>query len=270
MKIVCGSTLDRISGLSSYIRDNILKFLSLRESARTSVLSRTWRYEWTKLSQLVIDETTFIFKSQQDPIARAKKIAGILLRYKGPVLMFTLDYPGFTNYLNIDTFILQFLLKRGIQELNLSMRGKNFPKLPSIFSCLHLKHLSLHYCQFIPSPPTFKGFGELISLELTHCYFGQNISISGFPLLERLTLDSYSNNTMDCVSIDAPNLKFLSLFANARNISILNSPLLAILSLSSYDEEIPWDETFDLIKFFGCLPLIENLYMFYTYLEVST
>ncbi|GKA68122.1 F-box/FBD/LRR-repeat protein [Tanacetum coccineum] len=53
------SSLDRISNLPSCIIETILCRVPIKEAARTSILSREWRYKWIKIPKLTFKEHKF-------------------------------------------------------------------------------------------------------------------------------------------------------------------------------------------------------------------
>ncbi|KAK4362110.1 hypothetical protein RND71_017351 [Anisodus tanguticus] len=50
-----GDREDRISDLPRNVIDRILVLLPVQDAARTCVLSKSWRYIWTMLPSLVLD-----------------------------------------------------------------------------------------------------------------------------------------------------------------------------------------------------------------------
>ncbi|CAN1179086.1 F-box/LRR-repeat protein At4g14103 [Linum perenne] len=54
---MASKSADRISSLPDDARNHILNFLPLRDAANSSILSSKWRYLWTNLPTLVIDES---------------------------------------------------------------------------------------------------------------------------------------------------------------------------------------------------------------------
>ncbi|GKE67704.1 F-box/FBD/LRR-repeat protein-like protein, partial [Tanacetum coccineum] len=51
--------MDRLSELPLNIIETILCLVPIREAGRTSILSKEWRYRWTKVPKLVFDVKTF-------------------------------------------------------------------------------------------------------------------------------------------------------------------------------------------------------------------
>ena len=141
-------------------------------------------------------------------------------------------------------------------------------KLPSsLFSCVQLEHLELHYCSFVP-PPRFNGFSKLHSLEL----YGVTITsevfsslISNCPLLKELKLVIPDGSS--CLEITAPNLKCLYYNGNFSYIWFKNAPNLARVSihfpcLMNKVNVSKW------VTLFAGLPAIEFLELEYFRLKV--
>ncbi|KAJ0837862.1 putative F-box domain, leucine-rich repeat domain superfamily, F-box-like domain superfamily [Helianthus annuus] len=211
---------DVISNMPDIVITNILDRLPLQDAVRTGVLSRNWRFKWTMLTQLVFDENFFNYLSK----TKAKNnhvgiISRILLHIRGAITKFVLsiddcDYPVL-NAEDVNNWIL-FLSRKGINDLTLqNIDGTVLELSTHIFSCLELKHLRLCDCCFRP-PPTFRGFPNLLSLELI-VKFEENTQLgeffSGCPLLENLTIDDICNvGKVKLVEITKlRNLKVLSL-----------------------------------------------------------
>ncbi|THG02957.1 hypothetical protein TEA_018884 [Camellia sinensis var. sinensis] len=264
-------TSDIISNLPESVKETILACLPIQDAVRTSVLSRKWRYTWTKLPQLVFDDTfcSDLFSKTKDKLMTI--IYQVLLFHHGPIPKFTLSLSGLKSCSEFDQLIL-FVSKRGIQELNLNIQNGEPYKLPSsLFSCLQLKILTLHSCIF-NSPPEFKGFSRLLELELYEVVVTADILsrlISSSPLLERLSLQN--STSIDCLEINAPNLRFLLCEIHAGSICLKNTVQLASVAIglmASMDvEEFEVAETSKLVTLFGSLPVIEFLELDYYYLR---
>ncbi|MFS7898951.1 putative F-box domain, leucine-rich repeat domain superfamily, F-box-like domain superfamily [Helianthus anomalus] len=105
----------RVSTLPQPILETILCHLSTKEAARTSILSREWRYKWTTIPKL---EFTLLNKNKeekQSDIASTTKnvhmndLHQILLLRQGPIHELTLDmehYWEHYNYFEFDQVIL--------------------------------------------------------------------------------------------------------------------------------------------------------------------
>ncbi|XP_058193518.1 F-box/FBD/LRR-repeat protein At1g13570-like isoform X1 [Rhododendron vialii] len=266
------STSDIISNLPSYIVENILKYLPLRDAVRTSVLSRRWRYKWVTLPQLVFDHNLFFLNSGDWEKIKAI-IYRVLLLHQGPLVKFELSYPPFGSCMDIENWILM-LLKKNIQKFTLRLDVNSHYEFPcQLFSFLQLKRLNLCYCVFKP-PPTFKGFSRLVDLKLCSVSIAPKMFeqfISNCSLLEQLRL-SYCTK-FDFLIINAPNLKHFFFCGTLKSVSFKNTPLLAVVSIELFSlvgtVKRPEEEAdSDWVKFFQCLPAaIEDMHLDRPFLE---
>nr|GEY36293.1 hypothetical protein [Tanacetum cinerariifolium] len=154
---------DIISSLPPIIKETNLCLLPIQEAVRTSVLSKEWRYSWTKIPKLVFDdrkfristelnrssvmEQTFHNLSERKTMSDKGKffyaIYQVLLLHQGPILEFTLSMHG-ANYgcVEIDQMITHLSRKNTVTKLMLDLN--NSYRLPlSIFSLQQLTDLTL-------------------------------------------------------------------------------------------------------------------------------
>ena len=144
--------------------------------------------------------------------------------------------------------------------------------MSSLFSSELLRYLSLHSCVF-KSPPEFKGFSRLLKLELYEVVVTADILsrlISSSPLLERLSLQN--STSIDCLEINAPNLRFLVCEIYGSSICLKNTARLAWVAICFMGifnvEGITEAETSKLVTLFGSLPVIEFLLLEYHTIRV--
>ncbi|XP_076897412.1 F-box/FBD/LRR-repeat protein At1g13570-like [Bidens hawaiensis] len=213
---------DFISRMPDNVVTNILDRLPLQDAVRTDVLSKTWRFKWTMLSQLVFDDNFFEYLSKTEAEnAQVRVIISRLLHHlRGSITKCVLrvdDESGVEDE-DIRHWIL-FLSRKGIKEFTLEHYDEETPyKLPThLFSCLELKHLELDNCCFRPPPPpNFHGFPNLLSLVL-YSLFEESSAFWEFitkcPLLEtlKLTYDLSSGKTKAAEIAKLENLRILSL-----------------------------------------------------------
>ncbi|KAL9998235.1 putative F-box-like domain superfamily protein [Helianthus debilis subsp. tardiflorus] len=106
--------MDMFKKLPHTIIENMLCLVTIQEAARTSILSKEWRYHWTKIPKLVFDEETFQVLGDVDderPRRKEERVSNIqnqregtsylcklfyafyqiLLKHEGPIHEFTLD-----------------------------------------------------------------------------------------------------------------------------------------------------------------------------------
>ncbi|KAI7742919.1 hypothetical protein M8C21_008724, partial [Ambrosia artemisiifolia] len=203
--------MDKISKLPPGIIENILCLLPIQEAARTSILSKEWRYHWINIPQLAFiedkfeastDETepsvleqTFDRPSKRKDMAKRCKlfyaIYQVFLVHQGPICDFTLSMRVDGSCVEIDHIILHLSKKISVKMLKLDFIGRY--KLPSSFFSLHqLTDLYLNDCALDP-PPSFSGFGNLTTLYLQEICISDKALLrllSSCPSLKRLTINS--------------------------------------------------------------------------------
>ncbi|KAL3501594.1 hypothetical protein ACH5RR_036043 [Cinchona calisaya] len=268
---------DRISELPSSIIDTILMCLPTRDAARTSILSRKWRYNWSRIPQLVIDDELWnaTMKKYVPPREKFLEILyQILSLHQGPIFKFILSVTGLRASPHIDNLIV-LLSRSGIKEFTLKLSLGEYYMMPlSFFSCVELMHLNLRSC-WINKPTTFKGFSHLISLKLSHVYMGTEFLqslISSCPILEQLTLEY--PDILNFLEINAPKLKLFVVNSPIKSIFFKNTPVLAMVSLE-LNEQVAYDKfpkkgQKGIVEHFRSLPSLENLHLDHYFVKVFT
>ncbi|KAK8979520.1 hypothetical protein V6N11_073517 [Hibiscus sabdariffa] len=256
---------DLISDLPQSIIETILTRLPIRDAVRTSILSSKWRYKWATLTQLVFDEKCVILSNDRCKVedSLVKFITRTLFLHQGPIHKFQLT----TTYLqccpDIDQWLL-FLSRNDIKELVLELGEGEWFRVPScLFNCKKLTRLDLFRCEFDP-PPSFKGFLCLKSLNLHQVLVSpeaiENL-ISSCPLLESLGLSYFDSLALN---IRAPNLKYLCLEGEFKDICLENTPLLVAMSVAMYmtddiAEHFEQSSGCNFNRFLGSVPRLERL-----------
>ncbi|KAI7724944.1 hypothetical protein M8C21_005497 [Ambrosia artemisiifolia] len=222
---------DRISILPQPILETILCFLPTKQAARTSILSREWRYKWTTIPKLEFSHTDYCVSvsEQTSDIASTRRninarcvscydLHQILLLRQATINELKLILPE-DDCLELDQIILHLSRNHAVKKLELfgwDLTSRWY-KLPiSVFSFHHVTDLEL-CCVDIDHPPIFNGFGSLRNLCL------RSVGISTKTLLHLLS--------------NCPSLKSLSLFTSVMD----------------------FDDKCTVIELFKCLPVIEHL-----------
>lgn len=260
------SAPDLLSDLPLSIIEGILTLLPIRDAIRTSVLSTKWRYRWARVPQLVFDDKCVKF-SQDKTIVETRLIKFIthaLLLHNGPIHKFKARSLVLQGCADIDQWIL-FLSRNDVRELSLELGEGEWFRVPScLFSCKKLTHLELSRCELDP-PPGFKGFWCLKTLNLQQVLVAPEAIeslISSCPLLENLTLLYYDGLDLN---INAPNLKFLCLEGEFKELCLEDTPLLQVMSITLYMNTDEIQEHFEqssgcnFVKFLGGVPHLERL-----------
>ncbi|XP_021977336.1 F-box/FBD/LRR-repeat protein At1g13570-like isoform X3 [Helianthus annuus] len=221
-------SLDIITTLPQPIIETILCLLSIKEAARTSILSREWRYKWTKIPKLdfshpygcqIIPETSKLIHA----------IHQVMSLRQGPIHEVTLFINDFDRFgktgfpsCELDQIIRHLSKNHPVKKLRLDFdaTGNDCYNLPiSVFSLHHLTDLYLGCCGF-DHQPVFNEIRGLTSLCL------DLIRISIKTLLHLLST--------------SPSLKRFSL-------------------LMFKDHVVGRDEKSTMTELFECLPVIEHL-----------
>ncbi|XP_071689828.1 F-box/FBD/LRR-repeat protein At1g13570-like isoform X2 [Rutidosis leptorrhynchoides] len=160
---------DIINTMPSNVVSCILDFLPLQDAVRTSILSRNWRYKWTKMNQLVFNKDFFecIVRKKGD-IDHGKIITRLLVHHEGSITKFVLYVPS--DYKRFDqqdlSLWVKLLSRKSVKEMIVINKKPAPIILPTnIFSCVDLKRLILHCC-CLPRNASIRGFPNLLSLDL--------------------------------------------------------------------------------------------------------
>ncbi|KAF5780444.1 putative leucine-rich repeat domain superfamily, F-box-like domain superfamily [Helianthus annuus] len=206
------SSLDIISTLPEPTLETILCLLPTKAAARTSILSREWRYKWTKISKLEFFVPIRITIKKQVLDRRCtpfNDLLQVLLSHKGLIHEFSLLMNQSTphqDFFGFDQVVLHLLKNHAVKKLKLyGLNSFRWHKLPvSIFSLHHLTDLNLS-CFVLDHEPIFNGFGDLRSLSL------RNVGISTKTLLHLLS--------------NSPSLKSLTLVSSHLSLILLRNGL---------------------------------------------
>ncbi|XP_071920685.1 F-box/FBD/LRR-repeat protein At1g13570-like [Coffea arabica] len=236
------STCDRISDLPSSIIESILMWLPTRDAARTGILSRKWRYNWSRIPQLVLDDKIFnkILTNHALPRQKfAEILFQILSLHQGPISKFRCSLTGLKDCRDIDSLIV-LLSRSGVQEFTLNLWLNEYHRMPlAFFSCLELRHLNLRGCLIKP-PTNFQGFGHLISLKLCQVNIAEDvlgILMSSSLLLEQLTVVEIPA-ILNSLELIAPKLKSVFFKSSVKSILFKNTPVLARVSLVPRNQDM--------------------------------
>jgi hypothetical protein len=236
--------IDRISDLPCNVIDDILADLDIKDLVRTSVLSKKWRYMWTKAPRLWFNPNFFHEYEYLDhpcPIA-SKIIMDVLMQHNGPIDNFSLVVPYDCDFEitieSLDRWI-PFLSRRDIKHLDFYDCGTYLGQIPySVFSCKELTYLSVSSFN-LSIPPDFRGFKRLLNLHLYHVTFDSvalESLISSCPLLEKLEIDDCDG--FEYFDFSTPTLQVLSLGfqQNMKSICLKKAKNLFDLTIWSFKD----------------------------------
>ncbi|WMV22726.1 hypothetical protein MTR67_016111 [Solanum verrucosum] len=268
---------DRFSALPRNLVDDILRLLPVHDAARTSILSKNWRYIWAALPNLMLDKTFCSKLAVKSQSVLKETIDMILLQHIGDIVKFDLDVSGvqLCSYADIDRWML-YVTRYGVKELTLFM-SKNINstyKVPSyIFNCRTLTQLKLFNCIF-KLPNSFLGFQTLTILQLKEVTFAPAIEFYAIktPLLVELIL-THCEGTQYLNIEFSSGLKYLFVRESHYNLD-LNSNYFRNIKKLTYlylviDNPIRVDERLTLEKLLFSSPTLETLTLGFYVLELG-
>ncbi|KAG5532605.1 hypothetical protein RHGRI_027036 [Rhododendron griersonianum] len=267
---------DIISDLPRNIVESILERMPVRDAARTSILSSKWRYFWTTISQLVLDDQFFQETVRIQPIVQlelAKAVEKILLLRSGPIQKFVLCLPvlPFNGRSDIDHWLL-FLSRNGIKDFTLDNSINTPYEMHScVYSCRELTRLKLINC-IVKLPRELSGFQNVVELHFTRVAFGNNMLrtlLSRSGLLQKLSITVCSG--IGHLIINAPNLRELVIICNSEtdSLSFVNTAELRVCMIAMFKKTASLGgKTPSLVEFLAGLPRVSDLFLDSFFLEV--
>uniref|UniRef100_A0ACD5XSJ7 Uncharacterized protein n=1 Tax=Avena sativa TaxID=4498 RepID=A0ACD5XSJ7_AVESA len=203
-----------------HLLDGILTRLDLRDTVRTSALSRAWRRRWEALPYLPL---SFVDELGTPPLA----VDRVLVRYPGRISLFSFHLDKHSVTRVADWLIA--LCNRGVKSINLQYFSytSSFNLHSSVFLCTQLVYLELRRCRIPPLPVGFTGFPVLEVLKLHFVDFPEN----GESQLEAILGVSPLLNTLD--------LSFVNIHGDGSNEWVIGGPNLRSLSINS-DAHYGW------------------------------
>lgn len=274
-----GGLNDRITSLPKSVIDDILDRMPIRDAARTSILSRKWRYIFADCPYLVLNKE-FFREIKRKRLSNQYNndyvyiVDNILLHHFGPVLKFVLDLSElhWEKFVDVDKWLL-FLSRKGVRELTLDNSTASAHKLPSyIFAFPELTYLKMSNFEFTP-PPASDVFNKLTHLTLKDIIFAS--SDLKFPQLVLLDLRNCSG--IHHLYVSAPLLQSLILHDNNGIIldhyMICKNLSFAHISLSNSIQYQRQGKKISLTELFGCWTILSVVHLdgwFLKYLSAGT
>ncbi|XP_023731491.1 F-box/FBD/LRR-repeat protein At1g13570 [Lactuca sativa] len=255
---------DRISNLPEHLIDSILERIPVQDTVRTSIISKSWRYRWTKLKAVVFDKHFSNKFAKNGAFGRngfVRIINQVLFLHKGPILKFHLNIPNMVldSFLEVDQW-MSFLSRQGVTELVLTNLNQRY-ELPSYLFCfLELRKLELQNCFY--KPLEFEGFLNLEELFLKDIDFGASLSGAkvNLPQLKKLSL--YWCINVYNFNIKATKLQYLEVLTcpDAMLIQLLDSPCLfeVVIILQNRIQDYEQAEKTNLATIFSNLPTVRT------------
>ncbi|KAF9603572.1 hypothetical protein IFM89_037071 [Coptis chinensis] len=244
--------IDRISSLPEPVQETILLRLPVKDTIRTSVLSRQWRSRWANLPEVKVNDKGL----EKDELV--KLIDRLLLLHTGQIQAFHLHLGKLECFAEIDGWIL-FLSRRGVRDIALKFEVGELYKLPShLYSCQDLEHLQVSGCIF-RQPPSFQCFEYLTELHLHYVTIDPNVLENLVSKCVRLNgLRLYWIEGCSNLKIHNPNLGDIKVWSDFEDICFTNTENLYHVEIAS--RTLPAKgKTGSLVEFFSSLPAIQIL-----------
>ncbi|KAK1367650.1 hypothetical protein POM88_033742 [Heracleum sosnowskyi] len=255
---------DRITNLPQELLYCILERLSVRDAARTSVLSKQWRRKWGMKNNLVLDNLFFsqlTSKKDKDThqSAFSRAVEMITLVHQGPLFNFHLYIPPKLDHCTISRWLQHFLNKR-IRVLEITFSEKNAYEIP-LFACEGLVELKLTTCVLTPLPK-LRSFANLIRVTLVDISFCADISF-GSQLKELFLHSCTGIQHLGCQFTNDNHLTNLHL-RKSEQIEwqwLERTKQLKVLSLALTTVNPNMRMPVNLIKLLGNTPTIRELFL---------
>ncbi|KAJ8615704.1 hypothetical protein MRB53_035076 [Persea americana] len=272
---------DQISLLPDPILTMILSLIPVIEAARTSVLSKRWRFLWTSIPHLDFDDLFGnFFPIGGYPSQVGEKCVSIFNQIfeRRQAHINSCDVPIFDDCpVDLDKFFI-LLDKLGIQHLLLSYFGTDPKSLSSLFFCNSLKKLAILFFS-VSLPSQFNQLANLQALELTAVTITGNqleMLVSGCPKLENLTICQCLD--LSDLRICAPNLLLLDIYVEEDEprfrVSLIKAPRLkhlvfcyqlnknVLFDFSEEEDEEDENEIDEVVKLIKLLMNLDHLESF--------
>ncbi|XP_012846651.1 PREDICTED: F-box/LRR-repeat protein At3g26922-like isoform X1 [Erythranthe guttata] len=223
---------DRISGMPDDVLVHILSFLPTTISAKTSILSRRWRFLWAYAPNL-------IFKTDDDVDSDIVYRVMLLRRSENiNTLRMTGCFP--CTELQFDTWIA-YAVMRDVRNLDLWVSGCRI--LPQcLLNCKTLVDLRLTNCSVIPEAGPI-CLPCLKNLHLIHARYESDESLphllSGCTMLEEFVL-MLDEDSLSCYNISSPTIKRLTVhfhFSDSTSYEcrlVIDTPALGYLEICDH------------------------------------
>ncbi|XP_052178165.1 F-box protein At1g60400 isoform X1 [Diospyros lotus] len=247
-----GEVVDRISNLPQPITHHIMSFLPTKDAARSSVLSKRWRYLWVSFPILDFDQSDFEMDLSQS--VDAFKIQDLFLTYLENYIQhresvvkidkFRLRAEVFLQADSRINSVIDWALEHGVKQLDLDLINQNClpynwpnslcPKESVTSLKLGTFNLDLHDLLLV--------FPSLQELVLRGCKVLKDIECLGANL-KTLALDECEG--FRSIKIESCNLQSFLYYANPHNqgtVTLIACTFLKVLSLRNVGIEDKWLE----------------------------
>ncbi|XP_057443649.1 F-box/FBD/LRR-repeat protein At3g14710-like [Lotus japonicus] len=211
---------DMISNLPDFISGRILSLLPTKDAVRTSVLSKSWTYKWTFITNLHFEDHTgpyYCTKIRKDLFVSF--VNRVLLRLNSSSIQsFSLAISDEYEPLHVDQWI-SAVVSRKLKKLCVNSKFQlQTLSSHSLMKYKSLEELVLNVLQCEIDVPTFALFSSLTVLNLSGVQFSVitsnksgNVHLN-FPVLRTYTTSNCTwSSNVKCVTLQAPLLQMVSI-----------------------------------------------------------
>lgn len=271
---ICKSVVDEdfISNLPEALKDKILCCLPIKEAVGTCLLSRSWRYTWASMTELMFRRADFASGNDNadDDTCRFLKFTDMFLfLHNGPILKFGLNTEA-NEMVSTGGHLyrwMRMLSRNKIKEIQLQTSIRDSYKIPSsFFSCDELEYVYLRACSFtsLHLPPLSKGFKQLHTLRLEYVIVQENSLgdlVASCPNLEKLNICRLSSKSN--INIRSTKLKMLKIEGRFSHLNLhapyLTSVWIGLELKSDTDDASTARCNFNLSPFIASLSDVETI-----------
>ncbi|KAI5018604.1 hypothetical protein ZWY2020_043492 [Hordeum vulgare] len=263
---------DFISNLPEALKDKILCCLPIKEAVGTCLLSRSWRYTWASMTELMFRRADFASGNgnADDDTCRFLKFTDMFLfLHNGPILKFglnTIENEMVSTGGHLSRWMLM-LSRNKIKEIQLWTSIRDSYKIPScFFSCHELEYVYLRACFFtsLQLPPLSKGFKQLRTLRLEYVSVqGSSLEdlVASCPNLEKLSICRLCSKSN--INIRSTKLKMLTIEGRFIHLNLhapyLTSVWIGLELKSDTDGALTARCNFNLSPFIASLSDVETI-----------
>ncbi|KAL5727015.1 hypothetical protein ACHQM5_000251 [Ranunculus cassubicifolius] len=218
------AAMDRLSSLPDSIIHHILSFLTVEDSAPTSILSKRFRYQWTFNPNLCFSENFFNLEAMDKCIKQYR--GSQLSKFCIELLSFKAELPKVHQWLD-------FVVSRNVRDL--TIRGAWFTVPDALFSLETLESVTLSNC-YLYRPKNIKCCDSLRCLSLYNVneYDGAIEEIlRKCRKIESLELNTTSKTECVNFSVVLPELRKIYVYLMCK-VFIVRAPKLEELEVDGH------------------------------------
>ncbi|VYS68599.1 unnamed protein product [Arabidopsis thaliana] len=236
--------MDLLSNLPYELLCHILSFLTTKEAALTSVLSKRWRNLIAFVPNVDIVDHDFLYpENRKEERSDIRELfmdfvdRVLALQGNSPINKFSLDCSGVDSD-RVDCWI-QNVMVRGVSEINLSifvdsLPGVDYNLFPKVFENKKLVKLGLSYMSWLDGSIFLPMLKTLVLENVSLSSDKFEILLHALPALEELVMNHIYWIERDVVDI-MPKLKMENLFEARISLFVVEEDISRVRALINND-----------------------------------